>query len=848
MAMRPECINAVAQALGKDTLSQLEQRNIEDRIINAMRQLAKKDREAFQKMNPFEKLNAAGELAAQDILSEKLRKNKILAQDIIRQTNNTNQLSDPKRPAHQNLDRMIAAYGDMTGVDSLNSGFKAIRDEYKKGLWDFYTQIKGWLRIRTDKQLMQNIVKERFGENTGDAMAQKIAKQLEKVYEGLRTRFNELGGNINDLGNRFGFNTVWSRDKLRSVGRFKWNELAYKNIDRNTLIDAEGNLLDDAATAKLIDDAYETIIMDGLNKTNEGELAIKNTGKVTNRFSDSRVLHWKDANAWLEMQEAFGELPFVELVDYHIDAMAKSIALVEKFGSNPNRAFDLLVQEAKRIDLDNGLSEDSINSGVGRAKVMYDAFVWREMGEGSETWNMIGMILRAWNVPTLLGSTLLSATNDLATVTKLARFHGIPAMKAYGYILRELNPFNPADKEHSFSMGIALDAITNSLGRFAMDDLTSQHSKASKMLGIANTAGATVLRASLLTAWTRAMQAGWSKMLMNKYATLTKSKEWGQLGKEDQEFLGRMGFDENTWQVLRLSNPIKDSAGNPLITIDSIRAIPDDQLKHLGNPREVKNQVVKRYWAHVLDEQGMAVIEADLRERTKLFGKTHGGSLLGFMGKGAMQFKSFPTAFLMRHGSRALRDGVLSSSPYTYMIPLVTGMTILGGLSSQLQEISRGNNPMPMWDDDDPMVALKFFANAVAKGGGLPILGDIMMSGSDPMGRDMRDFLLGPLGGDLVDLVDLTAGTGYKILNGKDVTNKSNQIFMLAKNKTPGQNIWWLRAPLNRLVFDDFQNMVAPDYQQKYKRKMQKIGRSQWWESGEGLDGLNPIDFSEVVN
>ena len=276
MAMRPECIHAVAQALGKETLNQSEQRNIEDRITKAMRQLAKKDREAFQKMSPSEKLNTAGELAAEDILSEKLRKNKILAQDIIRQTANTDQLNDPKRPAHQNLDRMIAAFGDMTGIDSLNSEFKAIRDEYKKELWDFYTQIKGWLRLRTDKQLMQNIVKERFGNNTDDAMAKKIAKQLEKVYEGLRVRFNELGGNINDLGNRFGFNTVWSRDKLRSVGRPKWNELAYKNIDRNTLIDAEGNLLDDAATAKLIDDAYETIIMDGLNKTNEGELAIKN--------------------------------------------------------------------------------------------------------------------------------------------------------------------------------------------------------------------------------------------------------------------------------------------------------------------------------------------------------------------------------------------------------------------------------------------------------------------------------------------------------------------------------------------------------------------------------------------
>ena len=52
---------------------------------------------------------------------------------------------------------------------------------------------------------------------------------------------------------------------------------------------------------------------------------------------------------------------------------------------------------------------------------------------------------------------------------------------------------------------------------------------------------------------------------------------------------------------------------------------------------------------------------------------------------------------------------------------------------------------------------------------------------------------------------------------------------------------------MNRLIFNDIQNMIAPDYQQKYKRKMQKQGCSQWWESGEGLDSLNLIGFDGVI-
>ena len=235
MAMRSECIQAVAQALGKATLSKAEQKNIEERITNAMNRLAKKDRDAFRNMSRTDRLNEAGKMVADDIVADQFRRNKILADDIIRQANNLLELVDDKLPAHEKLDRMIAFHGDMSGADtSLNTGFKTIRDEQKKELWSFFTKIKGWTRLFEDKTLKRNIVKERFGEDSGDPMAKQIADKLEKVYEALRERFNRLGGNIGDLGSRFGFNTIWSAGKLREIGRDVWNALAYKNIDRKS--------------------------------------------------------------------------------------------------------------------------------------------------------------------------------------------------------------------------------------------------------------------------------------------------------------------------------------------------------------------------------------------------------------------------------------------------------------------------------------------------------------------------------------------------------------------------------------------------------------------------------------
>lgn len=844
--MKDQCKAAVAKALGKPKLSQQEAAKIDQRVTKAMTNLARQDRDKWRNMSQIDKLTAASEQVAKDIQSDLARKKQILAKDIIKRSQGLEILKTPGLAANQNLDRMIAHNGDMSGITSLNSEYKVIANETKRHMWNFYTKIKGALGIWTDNNLMKDVARERFGEDTGNSVAKQIATELGKMYDDLRVRFNAAGGDIGDLGDDFGFNTIWEGDKLKDAGVQQWLDDALKNIDRSKYVDVDGNPLTNDQIKEMISYSFESITTDGLNKLNVGEV-VQGGGKVTNRMSQSRVLHWKNADAWLEMQQKYGALPFVDLIDSHIDTMAKNIALVEKFGSNPNRAFEILAQEAKRIDGLNGIKTNILTDGIRRANTMYDVFANREMNQGSEALNAFGVAYRAWNVSTMLGSALLASLSDIAPMIKLARMHNLSVAKLMGNLVGELNPLNPKDRELSFSMGIAVDEITSSLGRFAAEDLTSVYDRASQVARVSNTAASTIMRASLLNAWTRATKAAWSKTLMNKYANLPKEKKWGQLDAEDQDFLKAVGLDERTWEIMSLAEPMKDGAGNPLMTTQSILNIPDDQIKHLGNPTEVKNQAVKKYFSHVLDEQGMAVIESGLRERTRLYGKTHGGEILGFLGRGMMQFKSFPVTFLMRHGTRALRDGALSPTPYTYMIPLAMGMSAMGALSLQLGEIAAGNNPLTMWDDDDPDVALSFMTKAAMKGGGLTLLGDIISAGVDTSGRDFYSFAGGPMLGDMAKIMSMTSGTANRVINNQDITNKPNQAYMFLKSKIPGQNLWQIKTVMNRLMFDDIQNMIAPDYQQKYKRKMQKQGRSQWWESGEGLDGLNPIDFEGMV-
>ncbi|MDT1833063.1 hypothetical protein FPK72_28225, partial [Acinetobacter baumannii] len=66
------------------------------------------------------------------------------------------------------VDRMVAAHGDMSGITSVDSLARAISSIYEGRLTEFYTNIKGGLGVYTDPKLVRNIIRERFGENTGD--------------------------------------------------------------------------------------------------------------------------------------------------------------------------------------------------------------------------------------------------------------------------------------------------------------------------------------------------------------------------------------------------------------------------------------------------------------------------------------------------------------------------------------------------------------------------------------------------------------------------------------------------------------------------------------------------------
>ncbi|MDO7443727.1 hypothetical protein Q5X61_08215 [Acinetobacter baumannii] len=840
--MKEQCKQAVAKALGKQSLTAQEATDIEARINETMRNLARKDINNWRNLSDAEKLTEAAKQVAIDIQDQLKRKHKIAANDILTQSKNLAKLDHPKLSASEVVDRMVARHGDMSGIQSISSKADGIASIYRGELIDFYTNIKGGLGIFTDQELVQKIVRERFGENTGDALAKKISDKMGDVFETMRDRFNRNGGDIGKLDN-WGLPQTHNLEKIAKAGKEAWVNKAESLIDTRQYVHENGDYYSQQEIRSLLEYTYDTLSSDGANKIEVGRQATGGgTSKVTNRHGESRVLHFKDAESWLEYQSEFGGMQFVDLVEAHINGLSKDISMVENLGSNPKTALKILMDAAAKKDWEKGIDENKTKSSRKRIETMFDEFSGGNSPQSQVLANL-GTSYRSMNIFSMLGGTTITSITDQATIAKTAHVHGLSYRKAFGGLIEQLNPANKADRELAHSLGLATEEMLGSIARWSDDGLTSTYGKSEKLARISSGVATQVMRVSFLNALTSASKVGFTKLLMEKYGRLSRSKAWNDLDVQDRELLSNTGLDERAWQVFQLAEPVVDRKGNQLMSARSIYEIPDEKLTAFGDPKQVKDQVASQLQAHLLDEQGMAVIEAGLREKT-LINVGARGTIAGEIFRGIVQFKSFSVAFLMRHGSRTMAQEGLKGKA-AYAIPLFVMTTLLGGLVVQLKELLNGNDPQTMWDSDDPKKASSFFVRSAVQGGGLSFLGDILVAGTDTSGRDANSFVAGPLGGDFESLLSLTVGNLTQYNEGKD-TNFGNEAFKFVKGKVPAQNLWYTKAAINRMVFDEMQDTIAPGYREKALRKAERQqDRERFW--GDDVTDIRAPDFEKVI-
>jgi len=212
-------------------------------------------------------------------------------------------------------------------------------------------------------------------------------------------------------------------------------------------------------------------------------------------------------------------------------------------------------------------------------------------------------------------------------------------------------------------------------------------------------------------------------------------------------------------------------------------------------------------------------------------------------------YKKFPISFQMIYGRLALAQPD-KMTRLKFIAGLGAGMTMVGALGTQLREMSKGRDPLPM---DNPA----FLGKAFLSGGALSIWGDFLFSGINEHGRGPQDMLAGPLGGFLADTTQLAFGDAFKwaetvgALGDEDFdSTTAAKAVEWARRYTPGSSVWWARLALEREVFDRLQELADPKvYRSRANRERKRrkdFGNESWWSAGDRAPERAP-SFEGVV-
>ncbi|ELM6922208.1 hypothetical protein OGW15_21145 [Citrobacter sp. Cf039] len=816
--MRQECINAVQQAAQR-TLTAREIQNIEDRIYRNMRQLARNDPASWRQMTDAERLRRAGQLAADELQQEAGLKRRRVALTIA-----ARQRLDAFINGYQGtvgklgaLNRTIAFSADgKSNFLSVESRGKATRDYALSQIQEAFEAVDPrFFHLFEDEKGVRDLVFEIRGQDTGNIKAKKGAKAWADVTELLRRRFNDAGGDIGYLEN-WGIPQHHSMEKVGRATREQWVSDVIGKLDRKYYIKEDGQLMSDAEVTAFLGEAYNTIATGGLNKLSDSGMRL--SGARANRGNASRQIHFKDADSYLEYQRQYGDRSLWEVMVGHLEGISKDIALVETYGPNPDHVFRAILDEVTAETATvNPQRTGQVKRMANSTENLYNFISGKTQPIANPHIAQWSDNIRNWLVASRLGSALLASFSDLGTMYLSAKVTNLPMNQLFRNQLEAMDPTNRTELARARRAGLAMESLLGSVNRWAMDNMGPSK---------ARWAATAVMRASGLTAWSDAHKRAYGVTMMGSLGeVVSRSPDLRSLDGGDFRILKSKGITEQDFSVWKLADQEDWGKGNnTMLTPESIMRIPDDAVKHLGAPERVKFEAMRKLLGAVAEEVDMAVITPGAREKMITGGGLQRGTWKGELVRSVFLFKSFPISVVMRHWSRAM--GMPSAGGRAaYIGAFIASTTILGALSQQLNDMASGRNPREMTGEDAP----KFWLGALLKGGGLGLYGDFLLSDHTRYGGGALASMLGPVAGLVDDVVKLGQGIPLNAVEGKP-EQTGGDLVKLGKGLIPGANLWYAKAALDHMIFNQLQEYFSPGYLRKVEQRSKKnFNQTYWW-------------------
>lgn len=692
---------------------------------------------------------------------------------------------------------------------------------FEKNLEKYQPRVVGLVNPVRD---LDNIVKEMFGQDTKNPAAKELASEYAAVAEHLRKRANAAGAAIPPLAD-WRLPQTHDRLKIRAVGREAWVADQMQRLDWDRM----KSFFDDQPIPVdkregILENVYNTLTTDGYTKIEPGKRINEN---LASQLSNSRFLHYKDANAWLEMNAKYGNGNAFQTMASYIDSMSRDIAMLEVFGPNPAAMREYIRGSVKRMSGDMDAASPgptTAKPNTDRADKALGAFdaMWNTMTHANaapET-DMAGNTLAgARNIITssfLGAATIAAIPGDIVTMSFAKAINRMPATGHISRYLALLNPASSKDRRLAVRSGlIAQAAASLALGHQRFFGSMAGPQVTRRIVD-------TTMRASLMTPHTQAMQWAWGMEFMGMMAD-DAGKAFDKL--PYRAMFERYGVTAADWDLLRAT---------PQIEKDLLR--PDDLWNSAAGDGARNRRVADKFMDMLLAERRYGVLEGSVRGRTFLVSDTQAGTFAGELLRSGAMFKNFPVTILMMHARRGLQQSTegnllarMGGRRLAYLGGFFTFLTLAGALSQQANQIASGRDPMDMTD-------WKFWGTAALKGGGLGYLGDFLFADLNRYGSTMGDMVAGPIPELATSIKNLTFGNVQELLEGKD-TKAARELTAFGARYAPGSTLWYLKLLFRRHITDQAMQWADPAAYRRMKqgeqRELRDYNQGYWWSPGE---------------
>lgn len=682
------------------------------------------------------------------------------------------------------------------------------------------------------RSLMKDVTGHVLGKQAATAEGRELGEAVKKSYMMSHKMYKINGGLIGYIENYFPqiHNSQKFQNLVSKIGReaalLEWKNYILPRLKLEKMIDKETGLpFTEQSIQPILDDIFETIHTDGLNKIHElADLGAEQSGKGTKlskKRTDARFFHFKDADAYFEYNDKFGagNDNLYDVVMSDLGTMGRDIGTMARLGPNPdsvNRNVQLKIA---------GSSPNSISW----SNAIYNSITGKlSSGSADPNWYRVFSAMKDLSRSTMLGSTTLASIGDPMFGWLNARQHGLP-----GYnILKNLKAIRDEGGIDSESIKQFMTAVDMHMGggisRFSEDPVDFNAKSVSGFEKFSASAAEGVHRISGLNWWTAESETLAAMGTWGSTSMMSASR-FADLDDRVKAVFGKYGIEPRHWDIIRRADPVT-------VGRHGAKYIGPDQVAALGSD-PLTREAAQKYAAFVKGMVDASINKPSARVR----GIQTAGAKTGTIERAArgslMMFKGFTASVIFNYGipsaHRAIK-GDLSDLGYFMTLSLT-----MGAMAIQLREIAKGNDPRNM---NDP----RFWKAAMMQGGGLGPLGDIFFAENDRFGRSPLVSMLGPQFGQVDDIRRIFLGNFERALEDSsyDSMNKFlTDLGRFASYQIPGQNLWYLRNQM-RAILEAPMRLTDPHYYEKNmmrdEKRQEDYGNQSFHKPGDFLPSDTP--------